>query len=167
MCGTSPSPARPTVPLALPVGRYGARVTMGRRVETTEVELRRNPRIERERDEDLAAEYESGALVRNEVDRANRAVIAIQDLKAHLTATDDDETLIAVAKLRRTAASAADGEIYQMQNRSNRDALNLPDHGEQPTGQPAVDVGAGGWEAGRGDGGVVWFDGGGVEGGDA
>ena len=68
----------------VPPGRYGVRLTVGGRVETTEVVVERNPWIEGVTDEDLVAQYEFGVRIRDEVDRANRAVIEIRRVRGEL-----------------------------------------------------------------------------------
>ena len=99
-------------------------------------------------DEDLVAQYEFGVRVRDEVVRANRAVIEIRRVKGELEERlegVEDEGLLEAAERLRVALEGIEGEIYQVRNRSN-----------QSVGESAVDVGAGGWAAGGGDGGGVW-----------
>ena len=100
------------------------------RVLETEVEVRRNPWITDVTDEDPVAQYEFGMRIRDQVDAANLAVIAIRRVRAQLDerlqAADDDETLIAAAERLREAAFAVEADIYQVRNRSNQDPLNLP-----------------------------------------
>ncbi|MDE2716276.1 MAG: hypothetical protein OXI33_04565, partial [Chloroflexota bacterium] len=99
-------------------------------VSVAQVEVVPHPWITDVTVEDLQAQYEFGVRIRDQVDAANSAVIAIRDVKAQLderlAAADDDETLIAAAERLRTAASAVEGEIYQVRNRSNQDPLNFP-----------------------------------------
>ena len=113
---------------AVPPGIYGVRVTVGDRVETTEVEVRRNPWIEGVTDEDLGAQYEFGVRIRDEVDRANRAVTEIRRVKGELEERlegVEDEGLLDVAERLRVALEEIEGEIYQVRNRSNQDPLNF------------------------------------------
>ena len=95
----------------------------------TEIEVRRNPWIEGVTDEDLVAQYEFGVRVRDEVDRANRAVIEIRrvkgELKERLEGVEDERLREAVERLR-VALDEIEGEIYQVRNRSNQDPLNFP-----------------------------------------
>ena len=119
-----------TMAPAVPPGAYTVRLTMGAATETAQVEVVPHPWITDVTVEDLQAQYEFGVRIRDQVDAANSAVIAIRDVKAQLddrlAAADDDETLIAAAERLRTAASAVEGEIYQVRNRSNQDPLNFP-----------------------------------------
>ena len=102
---------------------------MGERTETAEIEVRRNPWIEDVTDADLIAQYEFGVRIRDRVDEANRAVIAIRaveaELEARLAESDDGDLREAVGRLQE-ALDAVESEIYQVRNRSNQDPLNFP-----------------------------------------
>ena len=118
-----------TMSPAVPPGTYAVRLTVGERVETTEVEVRRNPWIEDVTEEDLVAQYEFGMRIRDQVHAANSAVIAIREVEAELAErleAVDDETLAEAAERLRTAMDEVEGEIYQVRNRSNQDPLNFP-----------------------------------------
>ncbi len=132
---------------AAPPGTYAVPVTVDDRVADTQVEVRCNPWITDVTDEDLVAQYEFGMRIRDRVDAANRAVIAIGGVPAQLDGrfekADDDETLSAAAARLRTAVSAP---IYQVRHRSTQDLAELTDQGEQSAGQRV----GGGW--GWGDG---------------
>ena len=93
------------------------------------MEVERNPWIEGVTDEDLVAQYEFGVRIRDEVDRANRAVIEIRRVKGELEerlAASDDEGLREAGERLRAALDEVEGEIYQVRNRSNQDPLNFP-----------------------------------------
>ena len=119
-----------TMAPAVPPGSYTARLTVGGVVENAQVEVAPHPWITDVTVEDLVAQYEFGVRIRDKVDEANRAVIAIRGVKAQLEerleGVDDDDTLMAAAERLREAASAVEGEIYQVRNRSNQDPLNFP-----------------------------------------
>ena len=91
--------------------------------------MERNPWIEGVTDEDLVAQYEFGVRIRDEVDRANRAVIEIRRVKGELEERlegVEDEGLREAAERLRAALDEVEGEIYQVRNRSNQDPLNFP-----------------------------------------
>ena len=118
-----------TMAPVVPPGTYSARLTVDGRSETTEVEVQRNPWITDVTDEDLIAQYEFGVLIRDQVDAATRAVIAIRGVKGELEErleASDDEGLVKVGERLRVAASEVEGEIYQVRNWSNQDPLNFP-----------------------------------------
>ena len=54
-----------TMAPVVPPGTYSARLTAGGMVESTELEVRRNPWIEGVTDEDLVAQYEFGVRIRD------------------------------------------------------------------------------------------------------
>ena len=118
-----------TMAPVVPPGTYSVRLTVDGRSETTEVEVQRNPWITDVTDEDLIAQYEFGVLIRDKVNDANLAVIAIRDAKAQLDErleASDDERLGEAGERLRVAASEVEGDIYQVRNRSNQDPLNFP-----------------------------------------
>ena len=123
-----------------PPGKYHARLSLGESFAVTrrgevrpddavEIEVRRNPWIEGVTAEDLVAQDEFGVRVRDEVDRANRAVIEIRrvtrELEERLEGVED-EGLRETAERLRVALEGIEGEIYQVRNRSNQDPLNFP-----------------------------------------
>ena len=80
-------------------------------------------------DEDLVAQYEFGVRIRDKVNAANLAVIAIRGVKAELEErleASEDEGLGEAGERLRVAASEVEGDIYQVRNRSNQDPLNFP-----------------------------------------
>lgn len=121
-----------TMAPTVPPGRYAVRIVADGREETTEVEVRRHPWIDDATDADLAAQYEFSRRIWERVDAANRAVIAVRRVKAQLEdrlASDEaagDERLAEAAGALEESASAVEGEIYQVRNRSNQDPLNFP-----------------------------------------
>ena len=118
-----------TMAPAVPPGTYTARLTVGGRTETTNVEVRPHPWITDVTAEDLVAQYEFGVEIRDRVHQANSAVIAIRDVKAQLDErleASDDERLAGAGARLRESASAVEADIYQVRNQSNQDPLNFP-----------------------------------------
>ena len=118
-----------TMAPAVPPGTYTARLTVGGRSETTEVEVRRHPWITDVTEEDLVAQYEFGVEIRDRVHQTNSAVIAIRGVKAQLDErleVSDDERLAGAGERLRESASAVEADIYQVRNQSNQDPLNFP-----------------------------------------
>ena len=118
----------------VPPGTYSVRLTVDGMVrDAPKWWCERNPWITDVTDEDLIAQYEFGVLIRDQVNAANRAVIAIRGVKAQLDErleASDDERLGEAGERLRVAASDVEGDIYQVRNRSNQDPLNFPDQGE-------------------------------------
>ena len=118
-----------TMSPAVPPGTYTVRLTADGEVRTTEVAVARHPWIEDVTDEDLAEQFEFGMRIRARVHEANSAVIAIRRVKSQLDdrlEASDDAALAEASDALRTAASAVEGDIYQVRNRSNQDPLNFP-----------------------------------------
>ena len=118
-----------TMSPAVPPGTYTVRLTADGEVQTAEVEVARHPWIEDVTDADLQEQFEFGMRIRARVDEANAAVIAIRRVKSQLDdrlEATDDAALAEAAEALRTAASAVEGDIYQVRNRSNQDPLNFP-----------------------------------------
>ena len=117
-----------TMPQMVPPA-YRARLGLGVVSTSLELVVKRNPWTEGVTDEDLVAQYEFGVEIRNQVDRPNRAVIEIRDVTAQLEGgleRVDDEGLVEAGERLRAALDVVEGEIYQVRNRSNQDALNSP-----------------------------------------
>jgi photosystem II stability/assembly factor-like uncharacterized protein len=114
-------------PLA-PPGTYTVRLTALGRTDTQALAIARDPRLA-VTDADLRQQFELSSKVRDEVSRANEAVIRIRALKA---AIGDRVAASRDAGLRRTGEALAErltaieGEIYQYRNQSSQDPLNFP-----------------------------------------
>ena len=135
-----------TMAPVVPPGTYAVRLTVNGRSETTEVEVRRHPWITDVTDEDLVAQYEFGVEIRDKVHEANSAVIAIRSVKAQLDdrlEASDDERLAQAGERLEGSASAVEGRHLPGPQPVQPGPPQLPHQGEQPPGQPAVDVGAG------------------------
>ena len=118
-----------TMAPVVPPGKHYARLRVGGEVASRDLVVKRNPWIQGVTDEDLVAQYEFGVRVRDEVDRANRAVIEIRRVKGELEKRlegVEDEGLLEAAERLRAALEGIEGEIYQVRNRSNQDPLNFP-----------------------------------------
>jgi len=80
-------------------------------------------------DADLQAQYAFSRRVRDKVTEANDAVIAIRRVNAQLEdryKQSTDAALHAAGDSLKSRASAVEGDIYQVRNRSNQDPLNFP-----------------------------------------
>ena len=121
-----------TMAPTVPPGRYTIRLTADGRMETTEVDVRRHPWVDDATDADLAAQYEFARRIWERVDAANKAVVAVRRVKTQLEdrlASEEaagDERLADAAQTLEERASAVEGDIYQVRNRSNQDPLNFP-----------------------------------------
>jgi photosystem II stability/assembly factor-like uncharacterized protein len=120
--------ARPMGP-AVPPGRYTVRLTADGHTVTAPLTVVRNPWITDVSDADLHAQYEFGRMVRDRVNDANNAVIAIRRVKAQLQdryGHSKDGRLRRAGDKLDTDASAVEAQIYQVKNESGQDPLNFP-----------------------------------------
>ncbi len=118
-----------TMAPAVPPGRYTVRLTADGRTATTEVTVERHPWITDVTDADLVAQYAFGRRIRDRVNEANEAVIAIRRVKVQLDSRleqTDDGALAEAAEVLVASASDVEADIYQVRNRSNQDPLNFP-----------------------------------------
>jgi len=114
---------------AVPPGRYTARLTAGNRVVTAPLVVKRNPWITDVTDADLLAQYQFGRRVRDKATEANRAVIAVRNMKAQLADRQkkaDDAALTAAGGTLVAHASVVEDSVYQVRNQSGQDPLNFP-----------------------------------------
>jgi photosystem II stability/assembly factor-like uncharacterized protein len=118
-----------TMAPVVPPGTYTVRLMTNGTTTSTLLEVRRNPWITDVTDADLQAQYEFGRRIRDKVNEANSAVIAIRRVKAQLEnrlEQSDDESLADAAELLETNVSQVEANIYQVRNQSNQDPLNFP-----------------------------------------
>jgi len=118
-----------TLAPVVPPGTYTVRLTADGHTATTQVEVRRHPWISDVTEADLQAQYAFGRRVRDKVDEANRAVLAIRHVKAQVDdrlKQSNDARLADAAKRLLESASDVEARIYQVRNRSNQDPLNFP-----------------------------------------
>ncbi len=115
---------------AVPPGRYTARLTADNRVTTAPLVVKRNPWITDVTDADLTAQYAFGRRVRDRATDANKAVIAIRNVKAQLADRQkkaaDDAALKATGSTLVANASVVEDSVYQVRNQSGQDPLNFP-----------------------------------------
>ncbi len=119
---------RSLAPVA-PPGRYTVRLSADGQTQTTPLAIQRHPWITDVTDADLQAQYEFGSRVRDKVNEANAAVIAIRRVKTQLDdrlEQSDDARLAEAGETLTTNASEVEANVYQVRNRSGQDPLNFP-----------------------------------------
>jgi hypothetical protein len=105
------------------------RITADGHSATTELEVRGNPWLGDVTDADMVAQYEFGRQIREKVDEANGAVVAIRRVKAQVAdrlESSEDAALARAAERLTGNASEVEADIYQVRNRSGQDPLNFP-----------------------------------------
>ena len=112
-----------------PPGQYTVRLSADGRTQTAPLSIQRHPWITDVTDADLQSQYVFGRRVRDKVNEANEAVIAIRRVKAQLDdrlEQSDDGRLAEAGETLTTNASEVEANIYQVRNRSGQDPLNFP-----------------------------------------
>jgi hypothetical protein len=118
-----------TMAPVVPPGQYTVRLTADGQTRTAPLTVERNPWITDVTDADLQAQYQFGRRIREKVNEANAAVIAIRRVKAQLEdrlEESDDARLAEVGEVLTTNASEVEANVYQVRNRSGQDPLNFP-----------------------------------------
>lgn len=112
-----------------PTGSYTVRLVADGATSTQALDVRLNSRFEGVTDADLAEQFSLALKLRDEVSRANDAVIRIRALKAQVAERLDstgDRRVAAAGKKLTDALSAVEQDIYQVKNQSGQDPLNFP-----------------------------------------
>jgi hypothetical protein len=118
-----------TMAPVVPPGQYTVRLTADGQTRTAPLTVERNPWITDVTEADLQAQYQFGRRIREKVNEANAAVIAIRRVKAQLAdrlEESDDAGLAEAGEVLTTNASEVEANVYQVRNRSGQDPLNFP-----------------------------------------
>jgi hypothetical protein len=113
----------------VPPGQYSVRLIADGQTRTAPLTVRRNPWITDVTEADMQVQYGFGLRIRDKVNEANAAIIAIRRVKAQLDDRldkSDDSRLAEVGEVLTTNASDVEANIYQVRNRSGQDPLNFP-----------------------------------------
>jgi len=112
-----------------PPGSYTVRLAADGATSTQKLDVRLNSHFEGVTDADLAEQFALAVKLRDEVSRANDAVIRIRELKAQVAERLEDTRDRGVTTAGRKltdALSAVEQDIYQVKNQSGQDPLNFP-----------------------------------------
>lgn len=108
-------------PLALP-GSYQARLTAAGKELTQPFEIKLDPRIADITRADLEEKFNLAIQIRDEVSKANEAVIKIRRIKEKINAGG----VAAKNKVLIGQLSEIEEQLYQVKNQSSQDPLNFP-----------------------------------------
>lgn len=115
-------------PIVLP-GTYQARLTVnGRALPPESFTVTKHP-FHAATDEELRAQYEFAAQIRDKVNEANNAIIQIRRIKQQLAdrvSKTSNADVKAVAEELTKQLTAVEEDVYQVRNQSNQDPLNFP-----------------------------------------
>ncbi|WP_206106121.1 hypothetical protein [Olivibacter sp. XZL3] len=114
--------ARPQMgPMALP-GTYTVRLTVGDQIQEQMFEVRLDPRLTDITEADIQKQFELAMQIRNEVSKANQAVIDIRAIKDKIKKQSNEKRYATTVE----ELSRIESTIYQVKNQSNQDPLNFP-----------------------------------------
>jgi len=119
---------RTTAP-TLPPGTYTLRLTADGETATSSITIEPHPWIGGVTEADLLAQYDFAVRIRDRVEEANQAVIAIRRMRTQVEDRLDasgDRELGELADELMAAAGEVEADIYQVRNRSGQDPLNFP-----------------------------------------
>ncbi len=120
--------ARNVGPVAVP-GNYQVRLTVDDRSQTQPFEIRMDPRLTGVAVADLQRRFDFALQIRDEVSRANDAVLLIRGIEQQIDSiqdrTDNAEVEQAAERLEQRL-NAVEERIYQVRNQSSQDPLNFP-----------------------------------------
>ena len=115
-------------PSALP-GRYQVRLTVDGKRLTQPAEIRLDPRVGNVAAGDLQKRFALASEIRDDVSRANEAILLIRGIKAQIAdrlARTKDAGVIAAADRLQGRIEAVERRLYQVENKSEQDPLNYP-----------------------------------------
>ena len=117
-------------PSVLP-GEYRVRLTVDGESMTQNFEIKMNPRAVADgvTASDLEERFNFAIRIRDRVSDANEAVLRMRSIKAQINDRIQENENAQLAQLGEAVSdrlSEVEGEVYQVQNRSNQDPLNYP-----------------------------------------
>ncbi|MBC7896070.1 MAG: glycosyl hydrolase [Cytophagaceae bacterium] len=121
--------ARPEEGPLAPPGEYQARVTANGETKAQKFRIVKHPRLTEFSDADLKAQFDLAVQIRDRVSAANRAVVQVRAVRAQVEARATqaaDSRITTDAQRIAAALTAVEEALYQVRNRSPRDALNYP-----------------------------------------
>lgn len=114
--------ARPQMgPMALP-GNYTVRLSVGGQVQEQPFEVRLDPRLTDITEADIQKQFDLAMQIRDEVSKANQAVIDIRAIKEKIKKQHSTKKFAKTLEI----LSYIESMIYQVKNQSNQDPLNYP-----------------------------------------
>ena len=110
-------------------GEYQVRVTANGESKTARFRIMKQPVLTEFTDEDLAEQHRLAVQIRDAVSLANGSVLQVRALRAQVedrATKAGDRVIRGDAERLATALTSVEEALYQVRNRSPRDALNYP-----------------------------------------
>jgi hypothetical protein len=110
-----------------PPGEYAVHLTVNGATETKRLLIQKDPRLTDVTDADLQEQFRLAIRIRDETDRAHRAILEIRSIREQLKQREQaDPSVAARAAQVRSKLDEVEQDLYQVKNRSPRDTLNYP-----------------------------------------
>ncbi|HTB14783.1 MAG TPA: hypothetical protein VK752_24590 [Bryobacteraceae bacterium] len=109
-----------------PPGEYSVRLTVNGAV-LQKLVIAKDPRLTDVTDDDLREQFQLAMKIRDETDRAHRAILQIRSIGDQLKQrAQTDASLAGRASQIQSKLDEVEQDLYQVKNRSPRDTLNYP-----------------------------------------
>jgi hypothetical protein len=110
-----------------PPGEYSIHLTVNGVTETKRLQIQKDPRLTDVTDADLQEQFRLAIQIRDQTDRAHRAILEIRSIKEQWKQREQaDPSIAARAAQVRSKLDEVEQDLYQVKNRSPRDTLNYP-----------------------------------------
>jgi hypothetical protein len=112
-----------------PPGEYSVRLTVNGAAETRRLVIEKDPRVTDVSEADLEEQFRLAIEIRDQTDRAHRAVLEIRSIREQLKQKAQAANDASITQRSSQIASKLDEveqDLYQVRNRSPRDTLNYP-----------------------------------------
>jgi hypothetical protein len=112
-----------------PPGEYSIRLTVNGAIETRRLVIEKDPRLTDVSEADLQEQFRLAMRIRDETDRAHRAVLEIRSIREQLkqrAQAANDTSLTQRSSQIASKLDEVEQDLYQVRNRSPRDTLNYP-----------------------------------------
>ena len=112
-----------------PPGEYSVRLTVNGATQTRRLTIEKDPRLTDVSDADLREQFRLAIEIRDETDRAHRAVLEIRSIREQLkqrAQAANDPSLTERSSQIASKLDEVEQDLYQVRNRSPRDTLNYP-----------------------------------------
>jgi photosystem II stability/assembly factor-like uncharacterized protein len=112
-----------------PPGEHHARIIVNGVTQTEKLRVLKDPRLTEVTNADLQEQFRLASQVRDKVSDADEMVIQIRAIKKQLKDRSEkakNPDINAASERLAAKLTAVEGDLYQVQNRSNQDPLNFP-----------------------------------------
>ena len=110
-----------------PPGEYSVHLTVNGATQTRRLLIEKDPRLTDVTDNDLREQFTLAMQIRDQTDRAHRAILEIRSLRDQLKQRAQADSSVAQRAAQiQSKLDEVEQDLYQVKNRSPRDTLNYP-----------------------------------------